>query len=153
MINSDGKSQSYGHLKVFKKLVAKPRWPPKSPPKSIQTRIFIWPMLCESLKKKAVLVFSVSFCNRRAVDVRKNNNNSHRHRKQNRPRVLSVYNKKELDQNQESSPLMRWSLIKLHKKWSGQSYISKGAVMIRDKLTMNVPYLSICWYCSKDNTY
>ena len=41
MINSDGKSQSYGHLKAFKKLVAKPRWPPKSPPKSIQTRIFI----------------------------------------------------------------------------------------------------------------
>ena len=28
MINSDGKSQSYAHLMVFKKLVAKPRWPP-----------------------------------------------------------------------------------------------------------------------------
>ena len=94
MINSDGKLQSYAHVMVFKKLVAKPRWPPKSPPKSIQTRIFIWPMLCESLKKKAVLVFSVSMGNRLEIDLQ-------RiiiiiivigFRKQNRPRGLSVYN-------------------------------------------------------------
>ena len=37
MINLDDKSQSYAHLLVFNKLVAKPRWPPKSQPKNIQT--------------------------------------------------------------------------------------------------------------------
>jgi len=57
MINSDCKLQSYAHLMVFSKLVAKPRWPPKMPPKSIQTWVLICPILCESFMKKAVLVF------------------------------------------------------------------------------------------------
>ena len=68
MINSDGKLQSYDHMNFFRKLVAKPRLPPKSPPKSIQTMALICPILCESFKKRAVLVFSVSFCNRRAEE-------------------------------------------------------------------------------------
>ena len=100
MINSDGKLQSYAHLMVFKKLVAKPRWPPKSPPKSIQTRIFIWPMLCESLKKKAVLVFSVSMGNRLEIDLARIIIIVIGFRKQNRPRGLSVYNNKYRTQTQ-----------------------------------------------------
>ena len=57
MISSDCKSQSYGLLMVFSKLVAKPRWPPKMPPKSIQKWVLICLILCESFVQKAVLVF------------------------------------------------------------------------------------------------
>ena len=69
-------------------------------------------MLCESLKKKAVLVFSVSMGNRLEIDLARIIIIVIGFRKQNRPRGLSVYNnnndnKKELDQNQESSPLLR----------------------------------------------
>ena len=53
IINSDFKSQSYAHLIVFNKLVSKPRWPPKFPPKRIQTQILMCLILCESFMTKA----------------------------------------------------------------------------------------------------
>ena len=59
MINSDCKSHSYAHPMVFNKLVAKPRWPPESLPKSILQWLMICPMLCESFVKKTVLVFQI----------------------------------------------------------------------------------------------
>ena len=74
---------------VFNKMAAKPRRPPESPPKNALQWVLICPILCESFMKKAVLVSRYG-AKKKKVDKKNNNNNN-----------------QELDENQESSPLLR----------------------------------------------
>ena len=70
-------------------MAAKPRWLPESPPKDALQWVLICPILCESFMKKTCFSFLDMVQKRKKWT--KNNNN----------------NKKALDENQESSPLLR----------------------------------------------
>ena len=87
MINLDCKSQSYAHLMVVNKMAAKPRWPPKMPQKNNSTLDLNMPHLVSKCYGKSCFSFWDTV--RQLKKWTKNNNNR----------------QKELDENQESSPL------------------------------------------------
>ena len=111
MINSDCKSQSYAHVMVFNKMAAKPRWPPKMPWKDNSSLDLNMPHLVWMFYEKSCFSFWGTVRQLKKWTKNNNNNNS----------------QKELDQNQESSPLLRWSLI------------------IAKKNSIKIKNLHLCW--------
>ena len=133
MIHSDCKSQSYAHLMVFNKMAAKARWPPKMPWKNNSSLDLNIPHLV--WKFYGSRCFSFWGMVEQLKKWTKNNNNN---------------SQKELDQNQESSPLLRWSLIiakknsikikNLHLCW-GWSLI----IIIAKNNSIKIKNLHLCW--------
>ena len=117
MINSDCKSQSYAHLMVFNKMAAKPRWPPKTAMKNNSSLDLNMPHLVWKFYEKSCFSFWGTV--RQLKKWTKNNNNNNNNNSQ-----------KEFDQNQESSPLLRWSLIK---------------IIIAKKNSIKIKNLHLCW--------
>ena len=128
MINSDCKSQSYAHLMVFNKMAAKPRWPPKMQWKNNSSLDLNIPHLV--WKFYGSRCFSFWGTVEQLKKWTKNYNNN---------------SQKELDQNQESSPLLRWSLINLYLSVC-QAVLAKKALLAH-VLTRESPVIqSEVWF-------